>query len=66
MLRDFGNGNDQIALLKCTSSYPASMEEANLTTIQDLAQRFKVEVGLSDHTLGITAPVVATTLEPEL
>lgn len=55
-------GNDQIALLKCTSSYPAPMEEANLTMIQDLAQRFKVEVGLSDHTLGITAPVVATTL----
>ena len=55
-------GNDQIALLKCTSSYPAPMEEANLTMIQDLAQRYKVEVGLSDHTLGITAPVVATTL----
>ena len=55
-------GNDQIALLKCTSSYPAPMEEANLTMIQDLAQRFKVEVGLSDHTLGINAPVVATTL----
>ena len=55
-------GNDQITLLKCTSSYPAPMEEANLTMIQDLAQRYKVEVGLSDHTLGITAPVVATTL----
>ena len=54
-------GNDQITLLKCTSSYPAPMEEANLVMIKDLAERFNVISGLSDHTLGITAPVVAVT-----
>jgi pseudaminic acid synthase len=55
-------GNNQIALLKCTSSYPAPMAEANLCMITDLAKRFNVVSGLSDHTLGITAPIVAVTL----
>jgi len=55
-------GNDQIALLKCTSSYPAPIEEADLIMIKDLADRFGVIAGLSDHTMGITAPIVATTL----
>lgn len=54
-------GNNQISLLKCTSSYPAPIEEANLVMIKDLAERFNVVSGLSDHTLGITAPVVAIT-----
>jgi pseudaminic acid synthase len=54
-------GNEQVSLLKCTSSYPAPMEEANLVMIRDLAQRFGVTTGLSDHTLGITAPVIAVT-----
>lgn len=55
-------GNNDITLLKCTSSYPAPIEEANLLTIPDLKERFGVEVGLSDHTMGIVAPVVAVTL----
>ena len=55
-------GNNNIVLLKCTSSYPAPIEEANLMTISDLKERFKVEVGLSDHTLGIVSPIVAVTL----
>ena len=55
-------GNEDVALLKCTSSYPAPMEEANLIMIKDLADRFGVISGLSDHTLGTTAPVVAVTL----
>jgi len=55
-------GNNDITLLKCTSSYPAPIEEANLATIPDLKKRFGVKVGLSDHTLGIVAPVVAVTL----
>ena len=54
-------GNEDVALLKCTSSYPAPMEEANLIMIKDLADRFGVISGLSDHTLGITAPVIAVT-----
>lgn len=45
-------GNDKIALLKCTSSYPAPLEEINLNTIPDIKNRFNVIVGLSDHTLG--------------
>lgn len=53
-------GNHSIILLKCTSSYPAPIEEANLVMIRDMAQRYGVYTGLSDHTLGITAPVVAT------
>ena len=55
-------GNEDIVLLKCTSAYPASLEDANLLTIADLAQRFDVISGFSDHTLGVTAPIVATTL----
>ena len=55
-------GNNDITLLKCTSSYPAPIEEANLIMIPDLATRFGVKSGLSDHTIGSTAPIVATTL----
>jgi pseudaminic acid synthase len=55
-------GNHDITLLKCTSAYPAPIEEANLATIPNLKETFGVKVGLSDHTLGITVPVVATTL----
>ena len=55
-------GNNDIILLKCTSSYPAPLELANLNTIPDLKQRFKVEVGFSDHTYGFLAPIVAVTL----
>lgn len=53
-------GNGDIALLKCTSSYPAPIEEANMVMINDLAERYGVITGLSDHTMGITVPVVAT------
>lgn len=55
-------GNNDIILLKCTSAYPAPLEDANLVTIPNLSQTFGVISGFSDHTLGITAPVVATTL----
>ncbi|TFZ40796.1 pseudaminic acid synthase [Soehngenia longivitae] len=55
-------GNDQIILLKCTSSYPAKIEDANLNTIPNMKETFGVEVGLSDHTLGITVPIVSIAL----
>lgn len=55
-------GNDEIILLKCTSSYPAKPEDANLKTIQNMKETFDVEVGLSDHTLGSTVPIAAVTL----
>lgn len=55
-------GNDAITILKCTSAYPAAPENANLLTIPDIAERFGVTAGLSDHTIGIEAPVVAVAL----
>jgi len=55
-------GAAQIALLKCTSAYPAPAEEMNLRTIPELARRFGVPVGLSDHTMGIAVPVAAVSL----
>lgn len=58
--RDAGAG--QIALLKCTSAYPARPDEMNLKTIPHLAETFGVPVGLSDHTLSIAAPVAAVAL----
>lgn len=54
-------GNNDITLLKCTSSYPAPIEEANLSMIKDMAERFRVKTGLSDHTIGSIAPIVAIT-----
>lgn len=55
-------GNNNIALLKCTSAYPALPEEMNLRTIPHLEQAFNVPAGLSDHTLGIAIPVAAVAL----
>jgi pseudaminic acid synthase len=55
-------GNNQIALLKCTSSYPAPIDESNMIMVKDLGERFKVIPGLSDHTMGATVPIVATVL----
>jgi pseudaminic acid synthase len=55
-------GNEQITMLKCTSQYPAPIEEANLLTIPDMKQRFNVEVGVSDHTMGFIVPIVAVSL----
>jgi len=55
-------GNNEIVLLKCTSAYPAPLEEANLKMIPNLAETFGVISGFSDHTIGSTAPIVAITL----
>ena len=52
-------GNKNVALLKCTSSYPAPIEEANMVMVQDLAERYKVISGLSDHSEGHIVPVVS-------
>jgi len=54
--------NHEVILLKCTSAYPAPLEEANLLTISDLAKEFDLVSGFSDHTLGLTAPVTAVAL----
>ena len=58
----FKVGNHEVALLKCTSAYPADFDEANIQTIPDMKERFKTVVGLSDHTLGHSVPVAAVAL----
>lgn len=55
-------GNNQITLLKCTSAYPAALDEMNLLTISDMIERFDVTVGLSDHTMSLSAPIAAVAL----
>ena len=55
-------GNSDITLLKCTSQYPATLEDANLQTLLDIKQRFKVKVGLSDHTMGDLLPVMSVAM----
>lgn len=59
-------GNNNITLLKCTSSYPAPLEEMNLSTIADMKNRFGCKVGLSDHSMSIAAPVAAVALGAEV
>ncbi len=55
-------GNNDIILLKTSSQYPAKIEDANLRMIPDLARRFGVLSGLSDHTTGELVPIIATSL----
>ena len=56
------NGCNQIAMLKCTSAYPAKHENANLNTIKHMIETFNVVGGLSDHTLGIEVPIASVVL----
>lgn len=58
--------NRDVTLLKCTSAYPAPIEEANLLTIPDMKQRFGVRAGLSDHTLGSDVALAAVALGAEV
>ncbi len=58
----FQVGNKNITLLKCTSSYPAPLAEANLLTIPNMRETFGLEVGLSDHTMGSSAAIAAVAL----
>lgn len=53
------SGNDKIALLKCTSAYPAPADEMNLRTVGDLSKQFPMPIGLSDHTIGTKAAIIA-------
>lgn len=54
--------NNDITLLKCTSEYPASINEANLISLIDIKKRFNVKVGISDHTLGSIVPITAVSM----
>lgn len=60
------NGKSQLALLKCTSGYPAAVEDMNLKTIRNMKEIFKVPVGLSDHSMGYIADVTAVVLGARL
>lgn len=58
-------GNNDITILKCTSSYPAKIEQMNLLTIKDMLEKLTplgVKIGLSDHSMSLEVPVVATAL----
>ena len=55
-------GNNDITLLKCTTEYPAPIEDANLCMIKDMATKYQVKTGLSDHTMGNISPIVAVAL----
>jgi len=55
-------GNDDITLLKCTSEYPSKISDANLLNIPDLKRKFNVKVGVSDHSMGSTVPMVSVAL----
>ena len=61
-----GEGCEDITLLKCTSAYPAPIEDANLLTIPDMKSRFECKVGLSDHTMGSIVPMAAIALGAEV
>jgi len=56
-------GNSDITLLQCTSQYPAKPEDANLLVMQDMKERFQVNVGLSDHTIGHEVAVIAAAMQ---
>jgi len=62
----YAEGNKDVTLLKCTSAYPAQLEDANLLTIPDMKKRFGVKVGLSDHSPGSTVPMAAVALGAEV
>lgn len=55
-------GCEELVILKCTSSYPTDPAQSHLRTIPDMRERFGVDVGLSDHTLGIGVPLAAIAL----
>ena len=59
-------GNYDVTLLKCTSQYPAPIDQANLKTMVNIRERFNVKVGLSDHTMGFLVPTVAVSLGAEV
>lgn len=59
-------GNNNILLMKCTSSYPAPIDAANLRMIPDMKERFGVRVGLSDHSMGHIVATTAVALGAEM
>jgi N,N'-diacetyllegionaminate synthase len=62
VLEDSGTMRAQITVLQCTTAYPVPMADVNLRAMQSIRERFKVDVGYSDHTLGIEVPIAAVAL----
>ena len=62
----YSTGKRQLALMKCSSAYPAKPEEMNLRTMQDLKERFGVPVGLSDHSMGAFSAATAVAMGANL
>ena len=62
----YAENNYNVSLLKCTSEYPATYDQANLLTIDDMKKRFNVKVGVSDHTMGDLVSVVAVSLGAQI
>lgn len=58
----YRKGNDNVVLLKCCSQYPSKLEDLNLLNIVDMKERFNRPIGLSDHSFGSLAPVIAVSL----
>lgn len=58
----YSAGNKNIVLLKCTSEYPANYSDMNVATIRDMSERFSLPLGISDHSMGSLAAVVAVTI----
>lgn len=58
----YRTGNRKLALLKCSSAYPADPAQMNLRTIQDMIRRFQIPIGLSDHSMGSMSAVTAVSL----
>jgi pseudaminic acid synthase len=61
-IREITHILDRVALLKCTSQYPAPLDQMNLRTLLDMRRNFGPFIGLSDHTTGMVAPVVAVSM----
>jgi pseudaminic acid synthase len=62
----FKMGNRDVTLLKCTSNYPALIQDANLLTIPNMIEKFDVKVGLSDHTMGSILPIMSVAMGAEV
>lgn len=62
VLEDSGTVRAQITVLQCTTAYPVPMADVNLRAMQSIQERFKIDVGYSDHTLGIEVPIAAVAL----
>lgn len=58
----YSQGNRQLAIMRCSSAYPAKTEEMNLSTITDMKNRFQIPVGLSDHSMGSFSAATAVAM----